>query len=127
MKPTNVCAILRNKQGDFLLQLRNIAPEKGKWVLFGGRVESGESQEAALKREIKEELNYEIKKMRYFKTYEHEVITPIFLVEDSVAEEQLTLNEGDAMRFFKPEELDNIQIGFNQKTVLADFLKEETK
>ncbi|HLC58845.1 MAG TPA: NUDIX domain-containing protein [Candidatus Nanoarchaeia archaeon] len=124
MKRINPCAIIINKKGELLLQLRDIEPEKGKWVLFGGRLEDNESEEETCKREIKEELNYEIKSLKFFKTYEDEkTITPIFIIQEQVEINQLKLQEGSAMKFFKPGEIKNLDIGFNQKDIILEFLK----
>jgi len=39
------------------------------WGLFGGHLEAGESPEIGLKRELKEEINYEAPSLRYFRSY----------------------------------------------------------
>lgn len=45
---------------------------KGKWEFPGGKVESGETEEQALIREIKEELSSVISVERYFDTVSYE-------------------------------------------------------
>lgn len=40
-------------------------PEPGKWSIFGGVVESGETHREALERELKEELNVPITNIEY--------------------------------------------------------------
>ena len=51
--------IIKNKS--ILLGLRNYTPEKWKaisvWTTHGGRCEAGETIEAALRREVKEEID----------------------------------------------------------------------
>ncbi|XMB86583.1 (deoxy)nucleoside triphosphate pyrophosphohydrolase [Mycoplasmatota bacterium WC44] len=46
-----------------------------KWEFPGGKIESGETNEDALIREIKEELNSEIEIKEYFMTIEHQYST----------------------------------------------------
>ncbi len=56
-----VCALIRDDQGRVLAGQR--PPGKalaGKWEFPGGKIEPGESPEAALQREIREELGCEI-------------------------------------------------------------------
>jgi len=123
MKKIKVSVILLNKKGHILLQLRDEEPEKGKWVPFGGSVEEGETEEEALRREIKEELSYDIKKPRFFKQYElGGVSQPIYIVKEEIDIKDLKLGEGEEMKFFKPDEIQNLDIGFNYKEIILDFL-----
>ena len=48
------------KDGKILLVKRGNEPNKGKWAIPGGLVNTGESLEDALKREIMEEVGFEI-------------------------------------------------------------------
>jgi len=48
------------KDGKILLVKRGNEPNKGKWSIPGGLVNTGESLEDALKREIMEEVGFEI-------------------------------------------------------------------
>ena len=59
-------AIITNSKNELLVVVRNRQPGKGQWDLPGGFVDPGESAEAALRREIKEELNLDITSMAYF-------------------------------------------------------------
>jgi len=116
---------MRNKKGEFLLQLRDEEPEINKWVLFGGGVESQETEEQALRREIKEELGYEIKDAEFFRKYENNNIEQaIFILKDAVELNNLNLSEGYAMKFFSASDLTNLNIGFNFKEILNDYSEE---
>jgi len=128
MKKVNVCAIIFNRTSALLLQKRDEAPGLGKWVLFGGRVEVGESEEGALRREIKEELDYELKNLHFFKRYlpdeSNKIEQSIFVVDDSVELSELVLREGSEMKFFPSKEIANLDIGFNFKKIIAEYLTE---
>jgi 8-oxo-dGTP diphosphatase len=126
MKNVKACVIILNKAGQILLQKRDEEPELGKWVLFGGGVESGETEIEAAKREIKEELGYEIKTLHYFKRYENNNIEqPIFVAETTIELNKLELHEGSAMKFFSPTSIPSMtDIGFNFQKILLDYLKE---
>jgi 8-oxo-dGTP diphosphatase len=116
--------IICDKLGNILLQLRDEEPEKGKWVLFGGSVEKGETELQAIKREIKEELEYEITDLTFFKKYElGDIKQPIFISKEHLELNDLTLHEGEEMRFFSPQEIPNLAIGFNYKGIILDYLE----
>ena len=55
-----VGAAIINENGEVLCAQRGYGSLKGKWEFPGGKIESGESDQEALKREIKEELNINI-------------------------------------------------------------------
>lgn len=62
-----VAAIIQDAAGRYLVCRRK--PEKqagGKWEFPGGKLEPGEVETEALAREVKEELNAEIKVIRLF-------------------------------------------------------------
>ena len=57
-----VCAVLYNRDEKFLMNSRPAGKVcAGQWEFPGGKVEHGENPEAALIREIKEELNLTLK------------------------------------------------------------------
>lgn len=106
------------------MQLRDEDPEIGKWVLFGGGVNGGETPQAALAREIKEELGYKIKRAEFFKEYvDNGIRQMIYILRAPVEIEKLQLGEGAAMKFFAPDDLDNLAIRFNFKEIIDDYRK----
>lgn len=126
MKKVKSSVIIHDRNGKILLQLRDEEPEKDKWVLFGGSVEPNETEEEAVRREIKEELKYQMTGIHLFKRYRHgDVEQPIYVVEEPVSLKDLTLCEGSDMRFFKPEEINSLDIGFNYKEIVLDYLSSE--
>jgi len=64
------CAGIILHKDKVLLGIRGKEPNYGKWILPGGGVDFGELLEDTLKREIMEESNIKIKKLKYFKHYE---------------------------------------------------------
>lgn len=68
-----VCAVIRNAAGDVLLAQRPPHKHLGlKWEFPGGKVESGESGEHALHREIHEELGCTLVIERALPSFEHQ-------------------------------------------------------
>ena len=62
-------AVMVTPDGRYLLQLRDNKPTiiiPGHWALFGGTVDAGESAEAALRRELLEELEYVARDVAFF-------------------------------------------------------------
>lgn len=71
-----VAAILLTENDEFVLQLRDDIPNiwyPGCWGCFGGAVDSGESPEAALRRELSEELEIEIESAEHISTLEFDL------------------------------------------------------
>ncbi len=63
-----VIAIITNHQGRLLFQHRKKQPYRGYLGLVGGKIEAGESQEAALSREVQEETGLVISEPRFLGT-----------------------------------------------------------
>lgn len=67
-----VVGVLHNKNGQFLIAKRQNHQFMGEfWEFPGGKIEPGESAESAIKRELKEELNIDIKALSYHRTIFH--------------------------------------------------------
>ena len=130
-----VVGLVRNKKDELLLCLmrsdRGVFP--GQWGLPGGGIEPGENMEAALRREMREELGIEIKYIEpflfkdgeYMKTYpggEKQPVYMIFLLFNcSVVGEDIKLNqEFDAYRWVTPDTL----VGLDLNVETIDTLKQ---
>lgn len=60
-----VAAIIRNDEGDILISVRDREPAKGCYDLPGGFVDSYESGEQSVRREVKEECHIELSEVKY--------------------------------------------------------------
>lgn len=69
-----VAGIIENEKGEILLTVRGREPEKGTLDLPGGFVDPGETAEEALIREVKEELNIDVKIKSYYSTFCNEYL-----------------------------------------------------
>ena len=82
-----------------------------KWEFPGGKIESGENREHALRREIREELDVEIEILEYFMTVEH-TYPDFHLVMHaytcSIAKGEPVLKEHVALKWLRVEELDQL-------------------
>lgn len=59
--PVPAVAALIRKEEHVLLIKRGVEPSQGKWSLPGGKIELGEELQEALRREMKEELQVEVR------------------------------------------------------------------
>jgi 8-oxo-dGTP pyrophosphatase MutT (NUDIX family) len=74
-------ALLVLEDGRYLMQLRDDLPHiwyPGHWGLFGGSVDRGEDEVAALRRELREELDLEMSDARLFVRFQFD-LTPMGL------------------------------------------------
>jgi len=101
-----VALAILEQEGRFLMQLRDDIPTilyPGVWGLFGGHLEAGESPEIGLKRELKEEINYEAPSLRYFRSYNDDNLSRyLYHVPLTVALEKLVQTEGQDLALLPP-------------------------
>lgn len=74
-KNIEVVAAVIVKNGTVFAAQRGYGDFKGKWEFPGGKIQDGEDQKDALKREIKEELNADIDVNDYLTTVNYEYPT----------------------------------------------------
>ena len=72
MKTINVAAAIIVKDNKIFATQRGYGDYKGWWEFPGGKIEPGESNEVALVREIKEELDTEISVSEFLTTVEYD-------------------------------------------------------
>lgn len=112
MKHVEVVAAIIQRDGLVYATQRGCGEWKDWWEFPGGKVEPGESCEAALIREIREELTVEIQVEQRLCTVEYDY--PAFhLVMHcyfcKLASGHLTLLEHEAARWLSPQELDAVE------------------
>jgi 8-oxo-dGTP diphosphatase len=108
-QPVHVAIAILYQQDKFLMQLRDNIPGilfPGYWGLFGGHLEDGETPDAALQREVMEEIGYSLPKFFAFRCYvDHAVVRHVFHAPLLLELNQLVLNEGWDMRLLTPEDI----------------------
>lgn len=143
-QPAVAVAILY-QDSQFLLQLRDDLPDiayPGQWAFFGGHLESGESPEQAVQRELQEEIGYLPPQVHYFGSYltDTQIIRHVFHAPLLLELEKLQLHEGQDLGLSTIEEVHqgyrfSARIGQDRplapphRQILLDFLqrhKDET-
>ena len=91
-----VAAVIKKGDYYFAAKRNEFGEMGGRYEFPGGKIEQGESNEAALIREIKEELNAEIEAVEFIMTVNHEYETFKITLHAYLCElksESLTLKE----------------------------------
>jgi 8-oxo-dGTP diphosphatase len=106
-----VAAIIRDGE-KILATQRGYGEYKGGWEFPGGKVEEGETPEAALVREIQEELDTEIEVGEYLDTIEYDY--PTFHLSMScfwciIKSGDLVLKEHEAAKWLTKETIDSVE------------------
>jgi 8-oxo-dGTP diphosphatase len=123
--------ILENDKGEFLLALRDNKPGipfPDHWDLIGGHVEEGETPEEALVREVKEELDIDLKEFSFYKKYEcltgdaYENIKYIYTGKINIPIEEVTLLEGERPQYFSRKEIPDLKFANIIKSVVMDYI-----
>ena len=128
--------ILENNDREILLYLRDNKPGipfPHHWDLIGGHVEEGETPEEALIREVKEELNIEIKDFRFFRKYDcpendaYPNVKYIYSACFNIPVEKITLLEGERACYFSYEEIKSLKFANILKNIVTDYTGERLK
>jgi len=128
--------ILENDSGEFLLALRDNKswiPFPNHWDLIGGHVEEGETPEEAVKREYMEELGLELNDFKFYREFEclngdaFENIKFIYTGKINIPVEEITLLEGQYVRYFTKEEIPDVKFANIIKSIVMEYISEKYK
>lgn len=127
--------IFENDKGEFLLYLRDNKPGipfPGYWDLIGGHIEEGETPEEALVREVKEELDIDLKEYKFYKKYEcltgdaYENIKYIYCGKINIPIEEITLLEGVRPQYFSRAEIPNVKFANILKSIVMEYIEKSS-
>jgi mutator protein MutT len=129
MKRSSQFVPYRFNNGQFALFVQKrtkdakVAPDR--FGMFGGQHEEGESPETALFREIREELDYQPRNVRFFRKYEYiNWEEHVFVSEvDGNFENEIQVLEGEYGRFLTESELEAEQLIDEDRTVFNDLFR----
>jgi len=128
-----VAGLIEDDIGRLLMIVRAHNPQKGSLDLPGGFVDFDETAEDALKREIKEELNLEVKECSYFKSFPNiynfdgiinrTLDFAFFCTVESFTGQKLSDEVNDAV-FVRPAEINLTRIGFDSiRNMVSAYLR----
>ena len=125
MKRQGSSIIFINDNNEILLFLRDEKPSipfPNMWDLPGGHVEENETPKQCIVREIKEEMELDIKECELFSVNElPDRIEYTFWKKTNLDIDRIRLHEGQYLKWFTEKEIENTELamGFNQ--ILQDF------
>jgi perosamine synthetase len=130
---TAALAIIVDPSERYLLQRKDSGYKfgPGKWCLFGGRIEEDETPIDTLKRELKEELNLDVKDLEFYKKFYFEgklngvginVEQNVFIVRFNGDLSGLSLGEGAGFSLFEKSELQGLDIIVDDLKVIEDYV-----
>lgn len=102
-----------------------------EWSFFGGSIEQGETHEQAMKREIKEEMGYEIQNYKYFNKYTFIPsnnpdleLTYYMYIAPAPDIHSLNIHKKAGINEFHPEEALKLKITDIDKKIIRDLIME---
>ena len=116
-----------------LLYLRDNKPEipfPDHWDLIGGHIEEGETPEEALVREVKEELDIDLKEYIFYKKYEclygdaYDNIKYIYSGKINLPIEEVTLLEGVRPQYFSRSEIPDVKFANILKSIVMEYISD---
>jgi 8-oxo-dGTP diphosphatase len=124
-------AIILFPQNKILLVKRDTVPFKGYWALPGGRMDTGETVEQTIVREVKEETGLDVKITRKIGAYreqgvkdnvEYDYYPTCFLVEKVGGEIKKQESEIQEINLFALSDLPE-PLAFEHNQMIKDYLK----
>lgn len=112
MKTIEVVAAIIHRDGAYFATQRGYGEFEGMWEFPGGKIEPGESQETALKREIQEELGVDITIGELLCTTEYDYPTfhlTMHCYLCSIASGEIELREHKSAQWLTAETLDTVE------------------
>jgi len=125
--------ILENDYGELLLYLRDNKPGipfPDHWDLIGGHVEDGETPEEALVREVKEELDIDLKEYTFYKKYicltgdAYENTKYIYTGRINLPIKEVTLLEGVRPQYFSRAEIPYVNFANILKSIVMEYIED---
>jgi len=127
MKRKGTSIIFVNDQHQVLLFLRDdkpTIPYPNTWDVPGGHVDAGETPEACIIREMKEEMDLTLEEFERFSVMEFtDRKEYTFWKQANLDIEKIDLQEGQGLRWFTELEAKNTKLAYGFNEIIGDFFK----
>jgi 8-oxo-dGTP diphosphatase len=117
--------LVKDERGRILLGQRNKDPQRGSWVIPGGKIQAFERIAEAAVRELREETGLTVEVGSQFRVYEivnppneHRIV--IYSWAKVIGGTPKASDDLSEVRFFRPDELDDISVTSLVRIVLQD-------
>ena len=125
MKRKGCSIIFVNDKERVLLFLRDnkpVIPFPNTWDVPGGHVEENETPEQCIVREMKEEMEIELKGFHTFAVVEfNDRIEYAYWKKENIDIKKITLTEGQRLKWFSEEEVKRTELAYGFNEILDDF------
>lgn len=121
-----VCAVMHDQAGRVWIGCRKSQIADGIWEFPGGKVELDETKEAACVREIREELQLDIKVGKELLSFTDDAFDPpihVTAFEAEILQGRLTLHVHRLGKWVYPEELTQYQFQKADEALLKTLMK----
>ncbi|MGE3074896.1 MAG: NUDIX domain-containing protein [Dehalococcoidia bacterium] len=124
-----------DRWGRALLQLRDadLPPDRypNQWSIPGGLLEPGEAPDSGALREFEEETGILLEELKFYRMFRRDPDFPasitdtyhIYFGDPDLDEAEIEVNEGQAFRYFAPDELATLEMPPHVREILAGFFE----
>jgi 8-oxo-dGTP diphosphatase len=127
MKPSGCSILFVNDKKQVLLFLRDEKPDipfPGIWDIPGGHLETGETPEQCIVREMKEEMDIDLNRFEFFMRSEFsDRVEYLFWKKANLIIDSIDLTEGQRLRWFTRDEVKSTKLAYNFNTLIEKFYK----
>jgi len=127
MKRKGISIIFVNDKKQALLLLRDDKPDipyPNMWDIPGGHVDAGETPEQCIVREMKEEMDLDLKEFQLLSVMEFtDRVEYTFWKKLNLDIESINLHEGQEIKWFTEFETRNTKLAYGFNEIVDDFFK----
>ncbi|MDO9576919.1 MAG: NUDIX domain-containing protein [Candidatus Cloacimonadales bacterium] len=129
MKRSGCSIIFVNPQNQVLLFLRDDKPDlpyRNMWDVPGGHVEPDETPEECIVREMKEEIDLDLKNFQFLCCKEFDDrIEYTFWQKANLNIEEIDLREGQCLKWFTRQEAAETELAYGFNEIVKEFYQSE--